>query len=75
MIVIEKCSSIYRTLLEFDFPEMSSGNLGLSKLPTCNLKGKSFVFSWFGTDVKTSFVVSLRATEASKTSQVNEILL
>ncbi|PHT54822.1 Adenylyl-sulfate kinase, chloroplastic [Capsicum baccatum] len=63
MASIGKCSSIYRTTSpEFDFPEPSSGKLGLCK---------SFGFSISGTHVKTSFVAPLRAIEASRTSQLN----
>ncbi|CAN4081561.1 unnamed protein product [Withania somnifera] len=64
MAAIGKCSSVYRTSSEFHFPEP----LGLSKVPSCNYGGKSLGFN---IDVKTSFVAPLRATEASKTSQVN----
>lgn len=72
MIAIGKCSSIYRTSPEFDFPESSSsGKLGLLKLPACNYGGKSFGLSISSTEVKTSFVAPLRAMEASRTSQVN----
>nr|XP_016480337.1 PREDICTED: adenylyl-sulfate kinase 3-like [Nicotiana tabacum] len=68
MTTIGKCSSIYRTSPEFDLPEPSSGKLGFQKLPACN---KSFGFSIFGTEVKTSFVAPLRAIEASTTAHVN----
>lgn len=72
MVAIGKCSSIYRTSPEFDFPESSSsGKLGLLKLPACNYGGKSFGLSISSTEVKTSFVAPLRAMEASRTSQVN----
>uniref|UniRef100_A0A0V0I840 Adenylyl-sulfate kinase n=1 Tax=Solanum chacoense TaxID=4108 RepID=A0A0V0I840_SOLCH len=66
MVAIGKCSSIYRTSPEFDFPETSSRKLGLSKLP-----GKSFGFSVSSSEVKTSFIGPLRAIEASRTSHVN----
>ncbi|CAN4090569.1 unnamed protein product [Withania somnifera] len=63
MAAIGKCSSVYRTSPKFDFPEPSSGKLGL---PSCNYGG-----SISGADVKTSVVAPLRAIEASRTSQVN----
>lgn len=71
MVAIGKCSSIYRTSTEFDFPETSSGKLGLVKLPACNHGGKSFGFSISGSEVKTSFVRPLRAIEASRMSHVD----
>lgn len=71
MVAIGKCSPIYRTSPEFDFPETSSRKLGLSKIPVCNYGGKSFGFSISGTEVKTSLVAPLRAIEASRTSQVS----